>query len=185
MPDRSDAVPIRQVGRVLVATINRPDVLNAVNRDVAAALALDRAENDDEIWAFIVTGTGDRAFCAGADLKAFSRGEPPELDDPQMRAWGFAGYVRHPISKPTIAAVNGLALGGGTEIVLASDLAVAAEAASFGAGSEARSSRQRTVRVQPLHPVPAVVAPRSRGGCTPSAARGATAAPRQPGYPQD
>jgi crotonobetainyl-CoA hydratase len=79
-----------------------------------------------------VTGAGDKAFCAGADLKAVSRGESIGGTDPRADAWGFAGYVRHHISKPTIAAVNGFALGGGTELALASDLAVAAETASFG-----------------------------------------------------
>jgi crotonobetainyl-CoA hydratase len=99
----------------MVATINRPESRNAVNRDVAVGLgrALEQAGQDDRAWVFIVTGAGDRAFCAGADLKAVSRGEPLQPDDPRERAWGFAGYARHPISKPTIAAVNGFALGGG------------------------------------------------------------------------
>src|SRR6202034_1150593 len=88
------------------------------------------ADRDQEIRAVILTGAGEKAFCAGADLKALARGEP--LIDPELAGWGFAGYVRHAISKPTIAAVNGLALGGGTEIVLATDLVVAAERARFG-----------------------------------------------------
>ncbi len=119
-------------GHVLLVTINRPAALNAVNREVARGLgwALEQAETNPDIRAVVLTGAGDRAFSAGADLKALARGEP--LIDPELADWGFAGYVRHPISKPTIAAVNGLALGGGTEIVLATDLVVAAEYASFG-----------------------------------------------------
>jgi crotonobetainyl-CoA hydratase len=117
---------------VMLITINRPSVLNAVNRDVAVLLgkAIEAADQDRDIRAVVLTGAGERAFCAGADLKAVARGEL--LTDPDLEAWGFAGYVEHPISKPTIAAVNGLALGGGTEIVLASDLVVAAEHATFG-----------------------------------------------------
>jgi crotonobetainyl-CoA hydratase len=121
-------------GRVLLVTLNRPEVRNAVNLAVTLALgdALEEAEQDRGIWAVVLTGAGDKAFCAGADLKAVARGESIMPADPARAAWGFAGYVSHPVSKPTIAAVNGFALGGGTEISLASDLVVAAETATFG-----------------------------------------------------
>jgi crotonobetainyl-CoA hydratase len=121
-------------GHVLLVTLNRPEVRNAVNPAVTLALgdALEQAERDRGIWAVVLTGAGDKAFCAGADLKAVARGENLIPADPERAAWGFAGYVSHHISKPTIAAVNGFALGGGTEISLASDLVVAAETASFG-----------------------------------------------------
>jgi crotonobetainyl-CoA hydratase len=121
-------------GNVLLVTINRPESRNAVNLAVTIALGdvLEEAEHDSDIRAVIITGTGDKSFCAGADLKALARGEKLKADDPARAAWGFAGYVNHPISKPTIAAVNGFALGGGTEIALASDLVVAADTASFG-----------------------------------------------------
>lgn len=134
MSTQHAAVLVERRGHVLLATINRPEARNAVNRAVAEGLgqALETADSDREIWAFVVTGAGDKAFCAGADLKAVSRGESLAPADPRAQAWGFAGYVRHPISKPTIAAVNGFALGGGTELSLASDLVVAAETASFG-----------------------------------------------------
>ena len=89
-------------------------------------------DSDPDMWALVITGAGDQAFCAGADLKAISRGESIMSDDPARRQLRFAQYVAHPISKPTIAAVNGFALGGGTEITLASDLAVAANSAQFG-----------------------------------------------------
>jgi crotonobetainyl-CoA hydratase len=128
------AVVTQRHGHVLVATINRPNVRNAVNLAVTIGLgdALEEAEHDHEIRAVVVTGAGDKAFCAGADLKAVARGESLVITEQPRATWGFAGYVSHHISKPTIAAVNGFALGGGTEITLASDLAVAADTASFG-----------------------------------------------------
>jgi crotonobetainyl-CoA hydratase len=78
----------------------------------------------------VLTGAGDKSFCAGADLKAIARRE--SIYHPDHSEWGFAGYVQHFIDKPTIAAVNGIALGGGTELALASDLVVADERATFG-----------------------------------------------------
>jgi crotonobetainyl-CoA hydratase len=119
-------------GHVLVITLNRPEAMNAVNADVSTAVgeAIEQADKDAEVRAVVLTGAGERAFCAGADLKALSRGE--DISAPGHPEWGFAGYVRHLISKPTIAAVNGFALGGGTELALASDIVVAAEPARFG-----------------------------------------------------
>jgi crotonobetainyl-CoA hydratase len=118
-------------GHVAVVRIARPRAKNAINAAVAEGLgdALAEAEADDAVRAAVVTGVGD-AFCAGADLKALARGE--SLDAPGHPEWGFAGYVRHFIRTPTIAAVNGFALGGGTEIVLASDLAVLEPTATLG-----------------------------------------------------
>ncbi|MEU9343084.1 crotonase/enoyl-CoA hydratase family protein [Streptomyces sp. NPDC048278] len=131
-PALSPAVLVERRGHVLLITLNRPEARNAVNAAVAVGVgeALAEADRDPEIRAVVITGAGDKAFCAGADLKAVARGE--DIMPPRTKDWGFAGYVSHHIGKPTIAAVRGFALGGGTEIALASDLVVAAEDASFG-----------------------------------------------------
>lgn len=127
------AVLAEQHGHVLLVTLNRPDARNAVDNALTVGVgeALDHAEASPDIWVVVITGAGEKAFCAGADLKEAATGRLGTGDD-RFARWGFAGYVTHAISKPTIAAVNGFALGGGTEIVLASDLAVAADAATFG-----------------------------------------------------
>ena len=119
-------------GSVLLITINRPEARNAITASVSIGVgdALQSAQDDPDIRVVVLTGSGDKSFCAGADLKAISRGE--NLFHPDHPEWGFAGYVRHFIDKPTIAAVNGTALGGGTELALASDLVVAEEGAKFG-----------------------------------------------------
>lgn len=132
MTSANPAALVERVGHTLVITLNRPEARNAVNSSVSTAVgeALEVAQRDPDVRAVVLTGSGNQSFCAGADLKAISRGE--NLYHPDHPEWGFAGYVRHFIDKPTIAAVNGTALGGGTELVLASDLAVADSSAAFG-----------------------------------------------------
>lgn len=125
------AAKLEKRGNVGVLTLNRPDALNAVNADlaIAAGAALEAAQADPEIRVVVLTGAG-RAFCAGADLKQLAQGK--RIDDRDHPEWGFAGIVQHWIAKPVIAAVNGFAMGGGTEIMLACDLAVIDEKASLG-----------------------------------------------------
>ncbi|KZS63650.1 crotonase/enoyl-CoA hydratase family protein [Mycobacterium ostraviense] len=130
--DGQPAALVEHRGNVMVITINRPEARNAVNGAVSIAVgdALDDAQHDPDVRAVVITGVGDTSFCAGADLKAIARRE--NIYHPDHADWGFAGYVHHFIDKPTIAAVNGTALGGGTELALASDLVVAHERAKFG-----------------------------------------------------
>ena len=117
--------------RVALITLDRPAQRNAIDAAVTAQLraTLDRFEADAGAWVGILTGAGDRAFCAGMDLKAFAAGEGPAIIEGRG---GFAGFTAYPRTKPLIAAVNGAALAGGCEIVLACDLVVAAEHAVFG-----------------------------------------------------
>ncbi|MFC8721693.1 crotonase/enoyl-CoA hydratase family protein [Kitasatospora sp. NPDC057198] len=124
----SDAVLTEYGDGVAVITINRPEARNAVDRAVAegVAAALDVLDARDDLTVGVITGAGG-TFCAGMDLKAFLRGERPVVE-----GRGLAGLTEAPPAKPLIAAVEGHALAGGCEIVLACDLVVAAEDARFG-----------------------------------------------------
>lgn len=115
---------------ILVVTIDRPEVHNAVNRHVALGLAeaVRVSEADENIWAVVLTGAGGRAFCAGADLRVVADGG---LDELFLADGGFAGFVQAARTRTWIAAVEGFALAGGFEIALACDMIVAAEQAVF------------------------------------------------------
>jgi enoyl-CoA hydratase len=124
----SDEVLVERQGQVLVVTLNRPGTRNAVNRAVAeqVAAAMDELDGDRELTLGVITGAGG-TFSSGMDLKAFVQGERPTVS-----GRGFAGITEAPPRKPLIAAVEGYALAGGCELVLACDLVVAAENAMFG-----------------------------------------------------
>jgi len=119
-------------GRIAIFTINRPEARNAQNIEIKQQLheAMVDFRDDPDLWVGIITGAGDKAFCAGADIKELL----PFIKEHENSPWaippnptrGFELY------KPLIAAVNGLALGGGCEIALACDIRIASENARFG-----------------------------------------------------
>jgi enoyl-CoA hydratase/carnithine racemase len=120
---------VERDGRVLTVVLNRPEVLNALHPPATAELTqvFDDFEADPELWVAVVTGAGERAFCAGNDLKYQAAGGRIELG-----AKGFGGLTaRWDCVKPILAAVNGVAMGGGFEIALACDLIIASERAVF------------------------------------------------------
>jgi enoyl-CoA hydratase len=131
----SDAVVSERRGNVLLITINRPEMRNAVNGAVAEGIAgaLDQLDADGELTVGVVTGAGGY-FSAGMDLGAFVKGESPWFGDR-----GFAGIAQRSARKPLIAAIEGFALAGGMEVALACDLIVAAKGAKMGIPEAKRS----------------------------------------------
>jgi enoyl-CoA hydratase/carnithine racemase len=122
-------VEVRSAGHVTVVTLNRPEVMNALHKPAHYELheVFNAFAADPDQWVAIVTGAGERAFCAGNDLKWQAAGGE--------RGWNSSGFggltVRFDCDKPIVAAVNGVAMGGGFEIALACDLIIASENATF------------------------------------------------------
>jgi enoyl-CoA hydratase/carnithine racemase len=131
IPDTPEDPVVRERhGRTEVVRLNRERARNAIDGATTKALdaIFDELTEDPEVWAVVLTGTGDRAFCAGMDLKAFASGQAGDI----MSKNGFGGIAARKFPKPLIAAVNGAALAGGCELALSCDLIVAAEHAIFG-----------------------------------------------------
>ncbi|WP_421992382.1 crotonase/enoyl-CoA hydratase family protein [Qipengyuania sp.] len=124
----SEEVLTSEEDGILVVTINRPEAKNAMTKAAAEgiAAAMDRLDSDDSLRVGILTGAGG-TFCSGMDLKGFLRGESPSIE-----GRGFGGVVQKPPEKPLIAAVEGYALAGGLELMIACDLVVANAGAKFG-----------------------------------------------------
>jgi len=118
-------------GPVLVLRLNRPEARNALNPALVRALgvAVARAEADPDTRAVVLTGTGDRAFCAGMDLRSFAQGGPTELDDSGA---AFMRLMAGDVAVPVVGAANASAVAGGLELLLGCDVVVASEQARFG-----------------------------------------------------
>ena len=125
-------------GHVATITLNRPEAMNALNPELRWALSqhFDEVERNDDIWVAVVTGSGERAFCAGADLK--HRSVEREATAEQRAQWAKMAVETRPVNqrwdlpKPIVAKVNGYALGGGLELAMSCDIIVAVEQAEFG-----------------------------------------------------
>lgn len=126
------AVDYKKEGRIAIFTINRPEAFNMVNAQIFQELHARMVEfrDDPELWVGIITGARTRAFSAGADIKDVL----PFARENRERLWALPPSIMRGLDlwKPLIAAVNGLALGGGLEIVLACDIRIASEKARFG-----------------------------------------------------
>jgi enoyl-CoA hydratase len=128
-----DNVIVEKENNIAVLSINRPKALNALNYDTLTDIktAVKALSEDDEVSVVIITGSGERAFVAGADIKEMRDMTP--LEARRFMLYGQSVFnVISNLPKPTIAAVNGFALGGGTELALSCDMILASEKAKFG-----------------------------------------------------
>lgn len=120
-------------GDIAIVRINRPEALNAMNTDVISELSktIDIIGADDSIKVVIITGTGERSFCAGADISFMVNIEPMQAERYATSAQGVINKIER-LEKPVIAAVNGFALGGGCELAMACDIRIASSNAKIG-----------------------------------------------------
>lgn len=132
----ADQVTFEKRGNIAIFTLNRPEAMNAVNGPMCELMERHMAEfeADDDLWIGILESCHEKVFCAGADLKSIAKKEPVIT-----KKGNFLGFVAYPRTKPIIAAVDGLALAGGLEIVLACDMVVASRKAKFGVTEVKRS----------------------------------------------
>jgi 3-hydroxypropionyl-coenzyme A dehydratase len=123
----------RRPDNIAIITINRPEVLNAINVDVVAELssAIDIVSVDDNVKVVIITGKGERSFCAGADIRYVANIDPIEAERYASLVHSMLNKIEN-LEKPVIAAINGYALGGGCEIALACDIRIASASAKIG-----------------------------------------------------
>lgn len=129
----ADELVVERRGAVLVARLNRPDARNSLNASLFRAIgaAVIEAESNPEVRVLVLTGTGDRAFCAGMDLRAFSAGEAVGVGaDPDTKACNR--LMRGEVAVPVVGAANATAVGGGFELLLGCDVIVASSEAKFG-----------------------------------------------------
>ncbi len=133
------ALIFEKKGKIACITLNRPEAMNAIDIDTSKEMAAAWLDfrDDPNLWVAILTGAGDKAFCAGADLKKYIPVVAQQTAEEAMDAGsyhpGFGGITKNfTLWKPVIAAVNGICLGGGTEMALACDIRVASENATFG-----------------------------------------------------
>jgi len=130
-----ELINVEKKDHLTIVTINRPDVRNAINPPASIEMqdAFDDFDNDPNAWVAILTGTGERAFSAGNDLKYDALTPPGKAREERSKVkWGMGGLTHnYHLKKPVIAAVNGFAFGGGWEMALGCDIVIASEQATF------------------------------------------------------
>lgn len=127
-----EAVLLEREGRVAILTVNRPDKLNALNQQVRdeTLKLLEEIEQDDSIGVVVITGAGEKAFIAGADIKEFEGRSP--MDQREAMRFPRVFDIMSNFPKPVIAMINGFCLGGGCELAMSCDIRIASEKAKLG-----------------------------------------------------